>query len=161
MLTLFDPAANYLHQRFKLFWIDCKTLPISDVISDLDYLDFPTLNMGREVSPFIQDRINSNYLYLEAQEYVKKIIYEKAHTWREGKTPSVALYNLGILFEPSIRLDPSLILKKISKETGIVILWDAEVDKNEIFHWGDRSKEYCLNFKDTNIHKIDLQNEVQ
>jgi hypothetical protein len=113
------------------------------------------------LTPFIQDQITSKYLYLDAQEHLKNLITEKSGKWLEGKTPSLAIYNLGILFEPAIRLDPSRIIKELSREIGIVILWEAFVEQNERFHWGDRPNEFCLNFTDTNIHKVDLQHEVQ
>ena len=161
MLQFFDPAASYTHERYKLFWIDCKGQPIANVLRDLDYLKFPTLNVGKELSPYIQERITSKYLHLDIQEYIKKLITERAATWREGKTPSVAIFNLGVLFEPDLRLDPSRIIRELSREIGVVILWEAFVEQNELFHWGDRSKEFYLNFNDTNILKVDLQHEVQ
>jgi len=155
-----DPIAQYQHERNKLFWIDCRSQPISAVLSDLEYLKFPSLNVGKEIATFLQDRIKGKYLHLDTQEFVKKVFVQVAKNRDNFYPPAVAIYNLGILFEPVLKMDPSIIIKDLSKEIGILILWDSFVETNGTFHWGDRSKEYCLNFSETNIHKIDLSHEV-
>ena len=161
MLKLLDPTAPYKHERYKLGWIDCTIRSILDSLADMADLGIPRLNVGMELASFLKDRQKSKYLHLDVQEYIKKVFVQQANLRDNFYPPTLATYNLGILFEPLLQLDPSLIIKDLSKEIGIIILWDGIVQNDKIFHWGELSKDYYLNFSDTNIYKLDFQHEVQ
>jgi hypothetical protein len=62
----------------------------------------------------------------------------------------VAIYNLGILLEPSLSLNASNLLKEISKNVTIIILWD-HINSEGILHWGIQQERYHLNLSDIYI----------
>lgn len=158
-MEIFDPESKYLTKRFKLFWVDSPAKGIDPFLNEAETLGIPTLNIGREIALFLNEHAGSKFLSLETEEELKKIISQNAKVLKSGN-PAIAIYNLGILLEPAIKIDGAKIIKELSKDISIIILWEALTSEPAYFYWTKENDEYGFNFSDTNINKITLQYEV-
>ena len=76
-----------------------------------------------------------------------------------SKHKVVAIYNLGILLEPALSLNASNLIKDISKNVAIVILWDHH-SSDGLLHWGIQQEQYHLNLSDIYIAEGRAEYEV-
>ncbi|MCW3070474.1 MAG: hypothetical protein JWO44_364 [Bacteroidetes bacterium] len=158
-MEIFDPENKYVTKRFKLFWVDCQDKGIDHFLAEAEELDIPTLNIGKEIASFLKDNEGSKFLSLETEEELKKLINQNSKVLKSGNS-AIAIYNLGILLEPAIKIDGAKILKVLSKDVSIIILWEALCSDSAYFYWIKENDEYGFSFSDANINKITLQYEV-
>jgi hypothetical protein len=158
-MEIFDPESKYVTKRFKLFWVNCQNNDIEKIVAEAATLSIPTLNIGKEIAEFLKNKTDNKFLSLEAEEELKKLIIDNSKPMKSGN-PAIAIYNLGVLLEPTLKIDGPKILKELSKDISIIILWDALTTDSAYFYWIKEKDEYGFNFSDANINKITLQHEV-
>lgn len=158
-MEVFEPESKYLTRRYKLFWVDCKAKSINICLQEAALHGIPCVNVGKELAQFLSQKGNSKFLSLETEEELKKIISQKSKLAKSGNL-SVSLYNLGILLEPNLKIDATKIIKELSKEISIIILWEGLTSEPAYFYWTEKNNEFGFNFSETNINKIIFQNEI-
>lgn len=158
-MEIFDPENKYITKRFKLFWVDCQDKGIDPFLAEAEAMGIPTLNIGKEIALFLKNNEGSKFLSLETEEELKRLINQNSKVLKSGNSV-IAIYNLGILLEPTIKIDGARILKELSKDVSIIILWEALISEPAYFYWIKENDEYGFNFSDANINKITLQYEV-
>lgn len=138
--------------RYNLFIIKCTQNQIPDLIKELKEIE--TLSLGKELSIQIFNN-QSKHLTIQVQEYLNQLIEENAREVFKGKTKIIAIYNIGILFEPAIQLNTEKILTELSKMYGIILLWDSEIDDGPVLHWGKQKENYKIDLSDIKPQIID------
>ena len=108
------------------------------------------LNMGRELAIAISnlDRHNELKFQFTVQEAVNRIIQE--HTLTEPNLGEVVIIaNPGILFEPELHIDVPELLRRISRNTLVILLWPGEITKDKLSFMRP-SSPYCILLSETN-----------
>ncbi len=108
------------------------------------------LNMGRELAIAIStlDRHNELKFQFTVQDAVNRIIQE--HTFTEPNLGEVVIIaNPGILFEPELHIDVTELLRRISRNTLLILLWPGEITKDKLSFLRP-SSPYSINQSETN-----------
>jgi|GEM_PF-1220994 len=159
-MLLLEPAPAYLTLRHKLAWIDTRAQSPAQITVFLTKKGIPILDVGK----FIATALSKTNLSEGTQSQVSKILETKIETERripEGWTqPLICLSNLGILLEPDLQIQASFLLKALSKNTFLIILWDYICDEPDFFHWGTQKQAFNLDFSGTGIKKIPFSNDI-
>jgi hypothetical protein len=134
---------------YKIFLI---TPPTRDqVIPFLSGHGISTVNIGHELAGFIQTLESYEYLEIEVEDFLKKILDQKKTKLNGSENDITGIYNIGILLEPSLGLKADHLLKKISKSTAIIILWENEIKDDTYLSWQTQSEEYNFDFSDAHL----------
>jgi hypothetical protein len=158
-VQIFDPKSTYKTKRHKLFWCDCSINSITSLFPIFNKLNISYINIGFELSKFIQSQKKDKFLGINSADFLRNLLIEKATLSINVAHPTVAILNLGILFEPTLSLDPLSFIRELSKEVSIILLWENIVINDNIFQW-DNNNEYKLDFSGTLITKINFNNEI-
>lgn len=146
--------------RHNLFLIQCHTTSLNDVIAKLKTNGVNVINIGKALSEKLKEVKSTRFLNIESQEFLHELIEKQSKEIIKGKPYVVAIYNLGILFEPILSLNPEKILKDLSKNIALIILWEHQIYPPGILHWGIQQDRYSLNLSDIALKEVSLQHEV-
>lgn len=108
------------------------------------------VNIGREMASVISglDRNDSFGLSFLVEEAFRRAI--KKNTFSDEKYGNVVVMeNVGILFEPELGLNFTELLKSISKNTLVVLLWPGEIDWERLYFLS-RNSNIFINQSDIN-----------
>ena len=108
------------------------------------------VNIGREMASVISglDRNDSFGLSFLVEEAFRRAI--KKNTFSDEKYGNVVVMeNVGILFEPELGLNFTELLKSISKNTLVVLLWPGEMDWERLYFL-NRNSNVFINQSDIN-----------
>ena len=108
------------------------------------------VNIGREMTSVIVslDRNDSFGFSFLVEEAFRRAI--KKSTYSDDKYGNVVvLENVGILFEPELGLNFTELLKSISKNTLVVLLWPGEMDSERLYFL-NRNSNVFINQSDIN-----------
>ena len=139
--------------RYNLCIIKSKSEKIEEIIKDLGE-SIKSINVGREIARELSGK-KLKHLTITVSELLNSITENNAKEVFKGKPKLIAFYNLGILFEPEIQLNVEKILKDLSRQYGIIVIWDSQIDDGPILHWGKQKEIYKINLSDTNPSIID------
>lgn len=116
------------------------------------YQDLFFTDIGSELSKAIEKQVNHKQISMIASDALETIMQnnEKTHPII-GKY--IAICNLGILFENSLKFDVVHFLDSHSKNQTLFVEWEGEMDNNKLFFL---SKNKGLQFDLTNISHIIL-----
>ena len=120
--------------RHNLFLMQCKADSLNDVIAKLIIYGVNVINIGKALSIKLKEVKSTRFLNFESHEFLYELIEKQSKEIIKGKPCVVAIYNLGILFEPILSLDAEKILKDISKNIALIILWEHQFSPPGILH---------------------------
>ncbi len=116
------------------------------IISKGEVVDVKYLDVGSEFSEILMEITTEKHFALKAKIALESLL-EKSTGPYENKSYSVlALKNLGILFEPDLKLDFLSLLDRQSKENALILKWDGEVDSGKLYFLS-REKGVKINIK--------------
>lgn len=114
--------------------------------SQLDGIAF--IDMGLLLSKAIEPLIDSKYLSLETNDIVDKMMMQNI-SQHPVFGNYVAICNIGILFEPVLKLDINAKLRKWAKDFALIINNGEGVIENNTFHLAGTNKpSYSVNLYD-------------
>lgn len=145
--------------RHNLVLVRCDTKSLNDTIDKLQGAGVNVINIGKELSKKLVAVESTKFLTIEAQEYLHKLIENQAAQIVPSKPKVVAIYNIGILLEPALSLNAANLLKEVSKNVIVVILWD-HLSSEGLLHWGIHQEQYHLNLSDIYIAEGSAEYEV-
>jgi len=145
--------------RHNLVLVRYDKNSLNETIEKLKDVGVKVINIGRELSEKLNTIESAKFLTIESQEYLHELIEKQALQVVPGKPKVVAIYNLGILLEPALSLNAANLLKEISKNVAIVILWD-HFNSEGLLHWGIQQEQYQLNLSDIYIAEGSAEYEV-
>ncbi len=145
--------------RHNLILLKCDSNTLYEAIEQFTNAGVNMINVGKELSEKLLKVESGKYLSIEAQEYLHALIERQAVAITNGKPKIVALYNLGILLEPALSLNTENLLKELSKNITIIVVWDHDYS-NGLLHWGAQQEEYQINLSDIHVVEENAEYEV-
>ena len=147
-------------ERNKIYLIKCLPFEIQDVIVWLEKENIPVLNIGNEMALLLKDSQESKYLNIEAYDIFTSMMENHAKQIKHELSKILAIFNLGILLEPELCLDASRIIKDLSKNIHIILIWENQFDIPGKLHWGNQADKYFFDFSDINLNQLHLNHEI-
>lgn len=124
------------------------------VISDSCIAGFDYLNVGSEISAFIEDKINDRRLSMRVQDKLNTLL--SSHICKSEEFGEyLALTNIGILFEPLLKIDLEGFLDKWSQNMMLLLdVGKGYVQDDRYFLTQGCSRDYSVSLEE--ISYIDL-----
>lgn len=143
--------------RHKIFVLACKPEEQSACVSFLLSNHVPAVNIGKELASYIDGLKDYRYLPIDSYDFIKKLLDSKKAKIAPAGNEIIAVYNLGILLEPTLEINTEALIKEFSKSAAILIIHDNEIEQPNILNWHSQKNEYSLNFSDTSFKKIQYE----
>jgi hypothetical protein len=140
--------------RYKLYAVLCDRNKLEHCIKWLKSQNVGLVNLGKEIANFIDQLNDQTYLALEVYDYLKLLFENHQIKNLKDQNKPIALYNLGILFEPSLRLNPVQVLRDFSKVTTLIIIWENEAEVPGHLTWGTQKNLVNFDFTEFQIKTI-------
>ena len=119
--------------RYKLVVLAAdSSIPVAD-----------SIDLGKELSEVISgiDRSNDVHFQFAVQDAIDDVISKNVRNDAEfGRY--IILENPGILFEPALNLDVCNLLKSISKNTLVILLWPGVIRQDRLCFLSESSDLY-------------------
>jgi len=132
----------------------CSQDGLEDSISWLNSKEIQAINIGKELASFIDSIDNYAYLEIEVYDYTKKLLEKHKSKINTTGNELLAIFNLGILFEPRLKLNATQILKDFSKTGALIIIWENPSEIPDILHWLTQQNNVFLDFTETPLKKL-------
>ena len=142
------------NNRHKLYTILCRQNDIDACISWLQTENINSINVGNELASFIENLDDLSYLTIEVFECIKRLLDEHKSKINNSGNDVIAVYNLGILLEPSLELNAAQLLKEFSKTAALIIIWENQFDIPDRLHWATQQNNVFLDFTETPLKKL-------
>ena len=124
------------------------------VISDGCIVGFDYIDVGLEVSAFIEDKISDRRLSMRVQDHLNALLRSlicKSEEFGEY----LALSNIGILFEPLLKINLEGFLDRWSQNMILLLdLGKGHVQDNHLFLTQGCSREYSVSLEGINYMKL-------
>lgn len=143
--------------RHKIFLLACKPEEQSSCVSFLLSHHIPTVNIGKELATYIDGLKDYRYLPIDTFDFIKKLLDSKKAKITPTGNEIIAVYNLGILLEPTLEINAEALIKEFSKSAAILIIHENEIEQPNILNWSSQKNDYSLNFSDTSLKKIQYE----
>jgi hypothetical protein len=150
-----DIAASV--DRHKIFVLACKPEEQSSCVSLMLSNHIPTVNVGKELATYIDCLQDYRYLTIDTYDFTKKLLDSNKAKITPTGNEIIAIYNLGILLEPILEINPAALIKEFSKSAAILIIHENEIEQTNILNWNLQKNDYSLNFSDTPLKKIQYE----
>ena len=150
-MTIYDSIIDSKLQRFLALAPSHKVI-VAESRNDIS--ESKSLDLGATLAPVISgiSRKSEMMFQFSVAEAVNKAI-NNAIFEDETFGPTVVLSNPGILFEKSLHIDVCSLLKRISKNTIVVLLWPGVIRAERIYFLSETSDMY-INQSDINFFII-------
>ena len=147
-MTIYDSIIDSKLQRFLASAPSHKVI-VAEFRNDIS--ESKSLDLGATLAPVISgiSRKSEMMFQFSVAEAVNKAI-NNAIFEDEAFGPTVVLSNPGILFEKSLHIDVCSLLKRISKNTIVVLLWPGVIRAERIYFLSETSDMY-INQSDINF----------
>jgi len=101
------------------------------------------------------DRLDDySYLNIDVYDYCKKLLNDFKEKINSVGNDVVAIYNIGLLMEPILELNPVTLFKEFSKSTALIIIWENQYDIPDRLNWTTQKNNYALDFSDSPLKKL-------
>jgi len=158
MITYSINDLSKTSDRYNLYILPCIPATLQECISFLQSQNIPVVNIGKEISTFINGLEDYSYLNMDVFDFTIKLLEVTKAQINGSGNDVVAIYNLGILLEPALELKTSQMIKEFSKSTSLIIIWENQMDLTEELCWPTQKNDYFFDFTDT--HLKTLQNAI-
>lgn len=120
-------------------------------MAGLEYVD-----VGLEVSTFIEDKVNDRRLSMRTQDNLNAIL--RSHICKsEDFGDYLGLKNIGILFEPLLKIDLDGFLDRWSQNMMLILdIGKGVIADNHYFLTQGCSKEYSVSLEGINHIELEL-----
>ena len=144
--------------RFKLCVLSCSHEKLLESISFIQSHNISVINIGKEISTFINRLDDYSYLNMDVLDFITKLLEDQKTKIDGTGNDIVAIYNLGILLEPALELKSKQLIKEFSKSSAIIIIWENQFELPDVLNWSTQQKTYSFDFTDTQLKS--LQNAI-
>lgn len=111
--------------------------------------DFQFVDIGKELSRQLNELESNKRISFAAKRELNKILNRNTQEYMDlGEY--VAIKNIGILFEPEIRLDVKNFFQENSKNNLLIVLWEGDILDKE-FYYLTKENGISLNLEDTSL----------
>ena len=140
--------------RYKLYSLMCKPDEISECIAFVQSQNVKIINIGKELAAYIDALDDYRYLNIDAFDYAIKLMDKHKAKINNTGNDVLAVYNLGILFEPALELNATQLLKEFSKTAALILIWENQSDINDRLHWSSQQNNIFFDFTETQLKKL-------
>ncbi len=140
--------------RYKLYIALCNPDEIHKTTLLFQNQGIAVVDIGNEVARFLNDLADFEYLHIDVYDFLKKLLDGRKTKLQNAGNDIVAISNLGILFEPALELNPTLLIKEISKTSALIIIWENQLEVSDRLTWSTQSKNYFIDLSDTQLKKL-------
>jgi len=149
---------NNSMDRHKLHAFFCRLDEINYSVDYIQNQNIKTVNVGKELALFIDKLEDFKYLNIDVYDFIKRLLDSSKAEVNGSTNEVVAIYNLGVLFEPALELNVNKFLKDYSKSTVLIIIWENDKDDQEKLNWPTQKNKYFLDL--STIHLKVMQNAI-
>lgn len=139
-MTIYD---SIIDMKLQTFLASAPSHKVAVVESRKDVCESKSLDLGASLAPVISgiSRKNEMMFLFNVEEAINTAI--KNATFEDLTFgPTVVLSNPGILFEQAIHIDVCSLLKRISKNTIVVLLWPGVIRQDRLCFLSESSDLY-------------------
>lgn len=144
----------YSTDRYKIYTLMCSSDELCNSISYIQSKNINVLNIGKELSIFINSVVDYKYLNIEVYDYLRKLLEQNKSTVEGSVNSVLAIYNIGILLEPSLELNAIQLLKEFSKSVSLIIIWENQSDFPDKLNWFTQNQNFFFDFSDVPLKKL-------
>jgi hypothetical protein len=140
--------------RHKLYILICSP---DDLIECIDFVlaeKINTINVGKELANYIDSLDDFRYLNIDVHDYFKRLLDNHKSKVNGAGNDVVAIYNLGILMEPALKLNAVQLLREFSKSASLIIIWENQSEIQDRLNWATQKNNVFLDFSETQIKKL-------
>jgi hypothetical protein len=116
------------------------------------FSDFKSINIGELISESIFNFKEHNRVALRASSEINEIL-NSAISHHEVFGMCLSIENIGILFEPELKIDFVSLLDKFSQNNVLFVKWEGEIDTDDIYFL---SKENGIKINIKNLSHITI-----
>jgi hypothetical protein len=132
----------------------CNPSELKDKIELVKAQNIPVINLGKELAVYIDRLDDYSYLNIDVYDYCKKLLNDFKAKINGVGNDVVAIYNIGLLMEPILELNPVTLFKEFSKSTALIIIWENQYDIPDRLNWTTQKNNYALDFSDSPLKKL-------
>jgi hypothetical protein len=154
MNKCFISSALQSKDRFKLYLLDSSKGNLQEHIIWLQSKNINVLNLGKSVAEYINTLEDYSYLNIDVYDYIKDLLDSNKSTINPSENRIVSIYNLGIMMEPRLELNPTKLLMEFSKSSALIILWEHKLEYSFRLNWPTQQNNVFLDFTDAQIKKL-------
>lgn len=140
--------------RFKIFTLMCNPNEIADKIAFVKSQNINVINIGKELATYIDSLEDFRYLNIDVFDFTKKLLDKHRSKTNGAGNDVLAIYNLGILMEPALKLNAVQLLKEFSKSASLIIIWENQSDIPDRLVWPTHKNNFFLDFSESQLKKL-------
>ena len=140
--------------RYKIYTLLCNPSELKDKIELVKAQNIHVINLGKELAEYIDRLDDYSYLNIDVYDYCKKLLNDFKEKINGVGNDVVAIYNIGLLMEPILELNPVTLFKEFSKSTALIIIWENQYDIPDRLNWTTQKNNYALDFSDSPLKKL-------
>jgi hypothetical protein len=140
--------------RYKLYTLICNANELEDKISFVLSQNVNVINIGKELATYIDGLEDFGYLNIDVYDYTRKLFDISKSKVNGAGNDVLAIYNLGILMEPSLEINAVQILKEFSKSTSLIIIWENQYDIHNRLTWLSQKNNLVIDFSEAQLKKL-------
>lgn len=140
--------------RFKIFTLLCKQDEVNQCIDFLNKEKINVLNIGKELASYVDSLTDYNYLNIDVYDHITKLLEQNKSKVNAQGNDVLAIYNLGILLEQGLELNPSQLIRDFSKSTSVIIIWEHEFESSGKLCWPTQKQNYFIEFSEMPFKKL-------
>jgi hypothetical protein len=107
-----------------------------------------TINIGQLIAIEIETFINNKFISIKTKEAIKEILLSNIKNDNNiGKY--ISIKNIGILFEPELKVDVLQLFDTYSKTNALFVQWDGVIENNNLYFL-TKDKGIKVNIKNIN-----------
>lgn len=151
MLKTFIDDVFQNPNRFQIGVLHCNFDQLPSCVELCNKHDIPVLNLGKEIALFIDNLDDYAYLAFDVQDYIHKLIKTTRINNPSTTNNILAIYNLGIFFEPVLDLNITKLLKEYSKNLRLLLIWENQIINSNYLCWNINDNKNIIQFEDFDI----------
>ncbi len=136
-------------QKIEDFLMSAPRYRFVVITKGFDHSDFQVLDVGNELACCIKDDVSDkkNLPFIASEKLLK--LFDDNITEHPKFGSYICLDNIGILFEPALEFNPTLLLQRLSEKTLLILVWKGAIDKNSLYFLNKGSK-HVINLTEIN-----------
>lgn len=116
------------------------------------FSDVESVNIGLQISESIYNHRESGRIAMQVSSELNQIL-NKSTSHHQSLGSYLAIENLGIVFEPELKIDFARLLDSYSQNNVLFVKWDGQIDAENIYFL---SKENGIKINIKNLSHIVL-----
>ncbi|MEX2410645.1 MAG: hypothetical protein WD607_04615 [Candidatus Paceibacterota bacterium] len=101
-------------------------------LKDFNEIDQFSIDIGQELSMILSDKLSDHRIPLIAEQHLHNIIENNSFN-HDKYGLSYAFKNIGILFEPQLKIDFITLCKRYSRDSCLFIKHQGDIDNENLY----------------------------